>query len=51
MFATHRVTTFAATVVAASGLGLAVLAGAGTANALSSPDDEFLSNISDEGIE
>ncbi len=50
MFATHRVTKFAATAIAATGLGLAAFAGAGTAGALSSTDDEFLSNISDEGI-
>ena len=50
MFATHRVTTFAATAIAATGLGLAAFAGAGTAAAFSSADDEFLSAISDEGI-
>ena len=50
MFATHRVTTFAATAIAATGLGLAAFAGAGTAGALTSTDEEFLSNISDEGI-
>ncbi len=50
MFATHRVTKFAATAIAATGLGLAALAGAGTASALTSVDDEFLSAISDEGI-
>ena len=50
MFATNRVTTFAATAIAAAGLGLAAFAGAGTASALTSTDDEFLSNISDEGI-
>jgi uncharacterized protein DUF732 len=46
MFARHRVATFVATVVAAAGLG----AGAGSAGAFSSVDDEFLANISDEGI-
>jgi len=50
MFATHRVARFAATAVAAAGLGLAVFAGEGTAGAVSSVDDEFLANISDEGI-
>lgn len=50
MFATNRVATFTATAIAAAGLGLAALAGAGTAAAFSSVDDEFLSNISDEGI-
>jgi hypothetical protein len=50
MFATNRVARFAATAVAAAGLGLAALAGAGTAGAFSSPDDEFLANIADEGI-
>lgn len=33
MFATHRVATFAATAIAATGLGLAAFAGAGTAGA------------------
>jgi len=51
MFATHRVARFAATAVAAAGLGLAAFAGTGTASAVtSSADDEFLSAISDEGI-
>lgn len=50
MFATNRVATFAATAIAATGLGLAAFTGAGTASAFSSVDDEFLSNISDEGI-
>ena len=48
MFAKHRVTTCAATAVATAALGLTVLAAAGTAGAFSSPDDEFLSNISHE---
>ena len=50
MFATLRVTKFAATAIAVTGLGLAAFAGAGTANAFYSVDDEFLSAISDEGI-
>ncbi|RDH78110.1 DUF732 domain-containing protein [Mycolicibacterium moriokaense] len=50
MFATHRLPTFAATAIAATGLGLAAFAGAGTASAYSSADDEFLAAISDEGI-
>jgi hypothetical protein len=50
MFATHRVATLAATTLAAAGLGFAAFAGAGTAGAVSSVDDEFLANISDEGI-
>lgn len=50
MFTTHRVATFAATIAVAAGLSAAALAGAGTAAAFSSVDDEFLSNISEEGI-
>ena len=50
MFATLRVTKFAAVAIAATGLGLAAFAGAGTANAFYSVDDEFLNAISDEGI-
>lgn len=50
MFATHRVTKFAATAIAASGLGMVAFAGAGTANAFVSVDEEFLAAISDEGI-
>jgi Protein of unknown function (DUF732) len=50
MFAKRRVTMFAATAVATAALGLTALAAAGTAGAFSSPDDEFLSNISDDGI-
>jgi hypothetical protein len=50
MFATHRVTKFVATAIAATGLGLAALSTAATASALTSPDDDFLAAISDEGI-
>ena len=50
MFATHRAAKFAAAIVAAAGLGAAAFVGAGTASAFSSVDDEFLANISDEGI-
>ncbi len=51
MVTTNRAAGFAATAVAAAGLGFAALAGAGAAGALSSVDDVFLANISDEGIE
>ena len=50
MFATHRFTTFAGTALVAGALGLAAVATAGTAGALVSVDDAFLSEISSEGI-
>ncbi|GFG55499.1 hypothetical protein CQY20_24390 [Mycolicibacterium agri] len=50
MFTTHRVTTLAATAIAAAGLGLSALTGAPTAGALTSVDANFLDIISDEGI-
>jgi hypothetical protein len=50
MFATHRVTKFAATALAATGLGLVALASAGTASALGSADDSFLSRLDSAGI-
>jgi hypothetical protein len=50
MFAMHRVTRFVATAIAAAGLGLAALSTAATASALTSPDDDFLAAIRDEGI-
>jgi hypothetical protein len=48
MFA--RITKLAGTAVVAGAFGLAALASAGTAGALSSVDDTFLSDISAEGI-
>src|SRR5689334_785844 len=50
MFASHRATKFAATAIAATGLGLAALSAAANASAVTSPDDDFLAAISDEGI-
>jgi hypothetical protein len=50
MLATHRLTTFAGTALVAGALGLAAVATAGTAGALSSSDDSFLTEISSEGI-
>ena len=50
MFATHRLTKFAGTALVAGALGLAAVATAGTAGALSSADDTFLTEISAEGI-
>lgn len=50
MNATHRFTKFAGTALVAGGLGLAALATAGTAGAISSADDTFLAEISAEGI-
>jgi hypothetical protein len=47
MFALHRLTR---TALVAGALGLAALATAGTAGALSSVDDDFLSAITAEGI-
>jgi hypothetical protein len=50
MFATHRLATFAGTALLAGALGLAAVATAGTAGAVSSVDDAFLNDISSEGI-
>ena len=50
MFATHRLTTFAGTALLAGALGLAAFASAGTAVAVSSVDDAFLSDITSAGI-
>lgn len=50
MFARNGVTTFAGTAILAGALGLAAFATAGTAGAMSSADDNFLTDISAEGI-
>ncbi|HTI78345.1 MAG TPA: DUF732 domain-containing protein [Mycobacterium sp.] len=50
MFATARLTKFAGTALVAGALGLAAVATAGTAGAVSSTDDSFLTEISSEGI-
>jgi Protein of unknown function (DUF732) len=50
MFATHRLTKFAGTALVAGALGLAAVAAAGTAGAVTSVDDAFLTEISSEGI-
>lgn len=50
MNASHRLTTFAGTALVAGALGLAAVAAAGTAGAVSSTDDAFLTEISSEGI-
>ncbi len=50
MYASHRFAKFAATALVAGGLGLAAVATAGTAGAISSTDDTFISEISAEGI-
>jgi Protein of unknown function (DUF732) len=50
MFARNAVTKLAGTAVVAGALGLAALATAGTAGAMSSVDDTFLTEISAEGI-
>jgi hypothetical protein len=50
MFATHRLTKFAGTALVAGAFGLAAVATAGNAAALSSTDDSFLTEISSEGI-
>jgi hypothetical protein len=50
MFARNGVTKLAGTAMVAGALGLAALATAGTAGALSSADDTFLTEISAEGI-
>ncbi|MET0473197.1 MAG: DUF732 domain-containing protein [Mycobacterium sp.] len=49
MFTSNRIAKIAASTVAAGAFGLAALAGTATASA-SSFDDEFLTNISAEGI-
>ena len=49
MFA-YKVTKFAGTALVAGALGLAAVATAGTAGALRSADDQFLSDITSEGI-
>jgi Protein of unknown function (DUF732) len=50
MFARNAVTKLAGTAVVAGAFGLATLATAGTAGAMSSVDDTFLTEISAEGI-
>ena len=50
MFASNRITKFAGTTLVAGALGLAAVATAGTAGALSSTDDAFLTEITSEGI-
>jgi Protein of unknown function (DUF732) len=50
MFAKHRLTKFAGAAIVAGALGLAAVATAGTAGAISSADDTFLTEISTEGI-
>ena len=50
MFAQYGVTKFVGTAIVAGALGLAALATAGTAGAISSVDDTFLTEISNEGI-
>jgi hypothetical protein len=50
MSARNGVTKFAGTAVVAGALGLAAFAAAGTAGAMSSADDNFLTDISAEGI-
>jgi hypothetical protein len=50
MFAPNRLTKVAGTALVAGAFGLAAVATAGTAGALSSTDDAFLTQISSEGI-
>ena len=50
MFASHRITKFAGSALVAGALGLAAVATAGTAGAVSSTDDAFLTEITNEGI-
>jgi Protein of unknown function (DUF732) len=50
MNAAHRLTKFAGTAIVAGALGLAAVATAGIAGAISSTDDAFLTEISSEGI-
>ena len=49
MFA-HRITKIAATAVTGAALGLAALATSGTASALTTADDAFLTDIQSAGI-
>ncbi|WP_099041092.1 DUF732 domain-containing protein [Mycobacterium neglectum] len=50
MFTRNGVTKFAGTALVAGALGLAAFTTAGTAGAMSSADDNFLTDISSEGI-
>ena len=50
MFARNGVTKFAGTAIIAGALGLAAFAAAGTAAAMSSVDDNFLADITAQGI-
>lgn len=50
MLTRNGVTKFAGTAIVAGAFGLAAFASAGTASALSSADDNFLADISAEGI-
>ena len=50
MFASNRITKFAGSALVAGALGLAAVAAAGTAGAVSSTDDAFLTEITSEGI-
>ncbi|WP_006247339.1 DUF732 domain-containing protein [Mycolicibacterium tusciae] len=50
MFVRNGVTKFAGTAIVAGSLGLAAFASTGTAAAMSSADDNFLSDLSAEGI-
>ena len=50
MFARNGVTTFAGTAIVAGALGLAAFTTAGAAAAMSSADENFLADISAEGI-
>jgi len=50
MFASNRLTKFAGTALVAGAFGLAAVATAGTAGAVSSTDDAFLTEIRSEGI-
>ena len=50
MFASNRLTKFAGTALVAGAFGLAAVAAAGTAGAVSSTDDAFLTEIRSEGI-
>ena len=47
---THKVVKLAGTALVAGALGLAAVATAGTAGALRSADDQFLTEIASEGI-
>ena len=50
MFARTAVTMLAGTAIVAGAMGLAAFAAAGTAGAMSSADDTFLTDITAEGI-